>query len=89
MRNPLLTYLVAIVVAILAVLLRWLLNPLMGDTLPLVTVFGAVALTVWVGGYRPAILTCILGYLGCAYLVIEPRGELGLSVPENVGGLAA
>ena len=89
MRNPLLTYLVAIVVAILAVLLRWLLNPLMGDTLPLVTVFGAVALTVWVGGYRPAILTCILGYLGCAYLVIEPRGELGLSVPENVVGLAA
>ena len=29
--------------------------PLMGDTLPLVTLFGAVAAAVWVGGYRPAV----------------------------------
>jgi hypothetical protein len=35
-----------------AVLLRWLLDPLMGDALPPVTLFGAVAAAVWLGGYR-------------------------------------
>ena len=35
-----------------AVLLRWLLDPVMGDALPLVTLFGAVAAAVWLGGYR-------------------------------------
>ena len=34
-----------------AVLLRSLLDPWMGDTLPLVTLFGAVAAAVWLGGY--------------------------------------
>ena len=58
-----------------ALLIRWLLDPLMGDTLPLVTLFGAVAAAVWVGGYRPAIVVVILGYLACAYLFIQPRGR--------------
>jgi ribosomal protein L14 len=41
----------------LAVLLRWVLDAVMGDTLPLVTLFGAVvAAAVWLGGYRVAIL---------------------------------
>ena len=58
----------------LAVLVRWLLDPLMGDTLPLVTLFGAVAAGVWVGGYRPAVVVAVLGYVACAYLFIPPRG---------------
>ena len=33
-----------------AVLLRWVLDPLMGDALPLVPLFGAVAASVWLGG---------------------------------------
>ena len=59
-----------------AVLLRWLLDPVMGGTLPLVTLFGAVALAVWIGGYRPAVLVSFLGYLACSYLFIEPRGAV-------------
>jgi hypothetical protein len=35
---------------VLAVALRWALDPLLGDALPLVTVFGAVAAAVWLGG---------------------------------------
>src|SRR5215468_4992029 len=61
----------------------------MGSTLPLVTLFGAVAAAVWVGGYRPAIVVAILGYVACAYLFIEPRGQVGLDGPRNAVGLSA
>jgi PAS domain S-box-containing protein len=83
------TYALAIGVLVAAVLLRWLLDPVMGDALPLVTLFGAVAAAVWVGGYRPAIIVAILGYLACAYLFIPPRGRLGLDAPANLVGLIA
>ena len=54
-----------------AVLVRWALDPLMGDALPLVTLFGAVAAAVWIGGYRPAVLVTFLGYVACEYLFIR------------------
>ena len=73
------SYVVAGAALIGAVLIRYLLDPWMGDTLPLVTLFGAVAAAVWVGGYRPAIVVTILGYVACSYLFIEPRGTLGFA----------
>jgi PAS domain S-box-containing protein len=72
-----------------AVLLRWILDPVLQNTLPLVTLFAAVAIAVWTGGYRTAVLAMVLGYVGCAYLFIEPRGALGLDEVRNVVGLAA
>ena len=81
MRRPAIAYALAIAALAAAVLLRWLLDPVMGDSLPLVTLFGAVAAAVWVGGYRPAIVVAILGYLACSYLFIQPRGRLGLDEP--------
>src|ERR1700741_3593319 len=73
---------------VLAVLLRWALDPLMGDSLPLVTLFGAVAAAVWLGGYRVAIPVTVLGYAACHYLFIPPRGGLDLSKPNIVGLVA-
>jgi PAS domain S-box-containing protein len=85
-----LSYLFSLAVLVAAVLLRWLLDPLMGDTLPLVTLFGAVAASVWMGGgYRPAIVVAIAGYVACSYLFIEPRGRLGLDNVGNIVGLVA
>jgi len=74
---------------LLAVLLRWALDPLMGDALPLVTLFGAVAAGVWLGGYRLAIPIALLGYLACHYLFIPPRGHIDLTAMANVVGLVA
>ena len=82
-------YGIGIIALVAAVLLRWVLDPLMGDSLPLVTLFGAIAATVWWGGYRPAILVAILGYLACSLLFIPPRGSLGLTDPVVVVGLIA
>src|SRR4030095_8706118 len=50
--------------------------PWLGNTLPYVTMFGAVAVAVWYGGYRPALLTTALAFLACNYSFIEPRGTL-------------
>ena len=67
-------YSFAIAVLAAAILLRWLLDPWMADTLPLVTLFGAVAAAVWVGGFLPAVVVLVLGYFACSYLFIPPRG---------------
>jgi PAS domain S-box-containing protein len=89
LHSPLMTYGLSLAATAVAVLLRWLLDPVMGDTLPLVTLYGAVALAAWIGGFGEALVAAVLGYLACAYLFAEPRGSLGLSEPRNVVGLCA
>ena len=89
MRSSLKNYILGFGVLVGAVLLRWLLDPLMGDALPLVTLFGAVAAAVWLGGYRLAIPLTVLGYLACDYLFIPPRGQLDLSKSGDVVGMIA
>src|SRR6185503_17189584 len=88
-RGTVPAYAISLLVLAGAVLLRWLLDPLIGDSLPLVTLFGAVAGAAWLGGYRPALLVVILGYLACAYLFIPPRGAIDLTTYETVVGLIA
>jgi PAS domain S-box-containing protein len=88
-RHSLKTYILGLVALAAAVLLRWLLDPLMGDALPLVTLFGAVAAAVWLGGYRVAIPVALLGYVACHYLFIPPRGHLDFSRVADVIGLVA
>jgi PAS domain S-box-containing protein len=75
-------------VALAAIAARRLLDPWIGNDLPLVTLFAAVAAAVWFGGYRPAVAAALVGYVGCDYLFIEPRGSLGLSV-RGLSGLIA
>jgi PAS domain S-box-containing protein len=81
-------YVLGVVAVAVAVLLRWVLDPMMGDALPLVTLFGAVAAAAWLGGYRPAILVTIVGYLACHYLFIPPRGKINFSAGNAVGLIA-
>src|SRR5437867_2389933 len=88
-RSAPVTYAIAIAALAAAVLLRYLLDPWMGNTLPLVTLFGAVAAVVWTGGVRPAIAVVILGYLACSYLFIAPRGRIEFTDPgTTIGALA-
>lgn len=89
MRSSLKNYILGFGALVVAVLLRWLLDPIMGDALPLVTLFGAVAAAVWLGGYRLAIPVMLLGYIACHYLFIAPRGQLDLSKSGDIVGLVA
>ena len=72
-----------------AVALRLLLDPVMGDRLQLVTLFGAVAAAAWMGGYRPAAVVVLLGYLACHVLFIPPRGRFSFAEAGTVVGLVA
>jgi PAS domain S-box-containing protein len=81
-------YLVAAAATAAAVGVRWVLDPWLQESLPLVTLFAAVALAVWLGGYFLALLVMALGYLACNYLFIEPRGTLAFSIQDLVGLLA-
>ncbi|HEX6942347.1 MAG TPA: PAS domain S-box protein [Gemmatimonadaceae bacterium] len=81
-------HLLAVLATATAVFVRWLLDPVMGDSLPLATLFGAVAASVWLGGYLPAVLAALLGYVACSWLFIEPRASLVLTNPETIVGLA-
>jgi K+-sensing histidine kinase KdpD len=86
-RTILLRYGEAVVFTALAVLLRWLLDPWLGDHLPLATLYGAVALAVWIGGYRPAILAAVLSFLVCTLLFVEPRAALAVDSAHTFVGL--
>ena len=88
-RRPLLGYAIAIGALGAVVFLRWLLDPVLGDSLPLVTLYGAVALAVWAGGWRPALLVSILGYFACNYLFMAPRYEFGPGDVQTLVGVTA
>jgi PAS domain S-box-containing protein len=84
-----LKYGVAVLAVAVAVLLRRLIDPWVGDYLPLATLFGAVAVAAWFGGYRPALLAAVLGFLACKYLFVEPRGHIVVPGARDLIGLLA
>jgi two-component system CheB/CheR fusion protein len=86
-RTILLPYGAAVGLTALAALLRWLIDPLMGEHWATVTVFGAVAAAVWYGGYIPALVATVLGYFACNFLFMEPRGFIALKQPFSFVGL--
>ncbi|HKP30271.1 MAG TPA: PAS domain S-box protein [Gemmatimonadales bacterium] len=82
-------YVVSFAALVLAVVLRFVLDPVLGDQLPLVTFFGAVAAAVWAGGSPPAIFITAVGYLIANAFFMAPRGTFELASRERLVGLAA
>jgi len=68
---------------------RWLLTPVLGDQLPLVTLVAVVAAGVWLGGYRTALVAGLVGYAACDTLFPGARVGLGLHGTRDPAGLAA
>jgi signal transduction histidine kinase/CheY-like chemotaxis protein len=71
-----LKYLNALGLAAAAVGMRWLLIPLVGPDAPYATILGAVALTVWLWGWGPAVLTAGAGLIGTGLIIARPLGIL-------------
>src|ERR1700755_2730513 len=69
-------YLNALGLAAAAVGMRWLLIPLVGPDAPYATILGAVALTVWLWGWGPAVLTAGAGLIGTGLIIARPLGTL-------------
>jgi len=72
-RSLLVGYGAAVLFAVLAIALRWVLDPWLGQRLPFITVFGAVAAAAWFGGPGPALVATVLCFIACDYLFIDPN----------------
>jgi PAS domain S-box-containing protein len=88
-QRPIAQYSLSFAVLAAAAALRWALDPVLGDMLPFVTLFGAVAAAVWLGGLGAALAVTVAGYVAVAYLFIEPRGQVVLATGSDITGFAA
>ena len=71
-------YTIALAAGVTAILLRWMLDPLLGHVAFYVTVYIAVAYCAVVCGYLPAALTGLIGFLGIFYWFMDPRHSFAL-----------
>src|SRR5258706_9200089 len=78
-------YLVALAAVAAALLFRALLDPWIGNDAATVTLYGAIAVAVWHGGYKPGLFATIVGYLAANYFFIEPRGTISLETLADLG----
>ena len=79
LRKAVISYGIALAAVAVAVLFRWLLDPWLDHYLPLATLYGAVAFTVYAVGFGPALLATALGYLACSWLFFAPSQQFNLA----------
>lgn len=68
-----------------ALLLRWFLDPFLGQYLPLATIYAFVVIAVWYGGWGPAVFTTMASYFAANWFFIEPRFSFSFSPAEYWG----
>jgi len=68
--------------------MRWLLIPLVGPDAPYATILGAVALTVWLWGWGPAVVTAGVGLIFTGLMIGRPLGTLPVDRLHMLVGLA-
>ncbi|HET8948204.1 MAG TPA: DUF4118 domain-containing protein, partial [Candidatus Polarisedimenticolia bacterium] len=82
-------YLGTLAATVVAVGIRWLLTPWIGDQLPLVTLFAAVGVGAWLCGYRAGLLAMTAGWLLCDLAFPGARAAAGVHGTRDPVGLAA
>jgi signal transduction histidine kinase len=75
-------YALAIFAALLALWLRWLLSPLLGETNPYHTLWPAVVFSAWYCGVGPSMVTSLTGLAGIWYWFLPPNNSFGLRDPK-------
>ena len=72
-------YAIGALTAVFAVLLRGMLDPLLGHVAFYVTVYISVAFCAVICGLGPAVVSGTLGFLGVFYWFVDPRSSLSIS----------
>jgi signal transduction histidine kinase len=75
-------YTIAIATAMLAVALRWCLDPVLGHVAFYATLYMAVAFCALVCGPGPAILSALIGFAAIFYWFVDPRHSLAVARPQ-------
>jgi signal transduction histidine kinase len=82
-------YAVALLATGLALLIRLALNPFLGDYVPYITLFPAVAFCTWYCGVGPSILSGSLGLVGLRYWFMPPAHSLRVHGMQQAAGIVA
>ena len=82
------TYLVTIATVAVAGLLRWQIDPVLGDQLPFATFFLAIIVSAWYGGLTHALLATVTGSIVAMYFFMTPRFSFLSKTAPELGGLA-
>jgi two-component system, cell cycle sensor histidine kinase and response regulator CckA len=80
-------YLWSIVAVVIGVSLRSLLHPELQNGLPFITLFPAVFVAAFLGGFGPAVLATLLSILAAAYFFLPPPGSFAVESPVARLGL--
>lgn len=76
-------YGIAIVCIAVAVGVRRLLDPVLGNQTPYAILYLAILLTASYGGVGPALLSIVLGALSTNYFLVQPRGSFSMAHMED------
>ncbi len=71
-----------------AMVLRWLLSPVLGSEVPFIFCWPAVVIAAWLGGFRAGFVATLLGALATTYFVMEPQFAPAVGKPAEAVGLA-
>jgi PAS domain S-box-containing protein len=83
--SPLVRYGIAVGAGAVAVLLRVGLEPVWGLRLPYITLFPAIMLSAWLGGFWPGIVTTLLCAVAANYFWIEPVRSWAIGPGDLLG----
>jgi signal transduction histidine kinase len=78
---------IALATAVLAVLLRGLLDPVLGHVAFYVTLYMAIGFNAVLCGAAPAALSSLVGFLGIFYWFVDPRHSLLVVRPSEIHGV--
>jgi PAS domain S-box-containing protein len=86
-RHSLLGYGVALVTTALTLLVRWMLNPVLGNAVPQMTFFPAVMIAAYVGGFWPGMLATVLSALAANFFLAGPTPSFHFSNTNDIAAL--
>jgi len=82
-------YAVALLATLVALLVRLALNPLLGDYVPYVTLFPAIAFCAWYCGIGPSVLSVLVALIGAKYWFVPPVYSFRIVGTAQVVGILA
>jgi PAS domain S-box-containing protein len=80
-------YLIAVAVVVIGLMARQALEPLWQERLPYITLFPAIMVSAWRGGFGPGLVTTVLSAIGAGYYWVPPLRSLYITDPGELVGL--
>jgi signal transduction histidine kinase len=87
--RPWARYAGALLATAIALLVRFAVNPILGDYLPYITFFPVVAFAAWYCGVIPSVLVIISSLIAAQYWFIPPTHSLRILSTEQLAGVVA